>query len=521
MFQAFEWYLPYDHQHWNRMKKHAKELRQMGMDMVWLPPAYKAIEEENPVNRAGYGVYDRYDLGEFTQLTDDYAATKYGTREEYEKCIQELQKYSMQVLCDIVVNHMFGREEKEDVEVIQVQENNRFLPAENAEPKTINIPTIFRYPKRNQVYDERGWEAERDGKCSGDTWSKENFNGYVEEYKENGKNKKRFYRYMNREWNAYVDDENENFDCLMGNNLDMENGDTCQKLINWAKWYMNATCADGVRIDAVKHISHEFMPLLLQAMRVRKGENMFAVGEYWSGDVDKLINYLDHTIESMHLFDVSLHYALYHAFSNEESGPEEDLRVLMNNALVVQRPDNAVTFVDNHDTQPGQALKSFIPWDGKQRAYAMILFQQNGIPCVFFGDLYGIPHDNYKPVADLAKMCLVRRSCAHGRQRTYYDHANYIGYTRSGNSDYKYSGMAVLVSRKEGAEKVRMLVNVKHAGKTYVNIFNPAEKVTLNKDGFGFFHVVKDTASVWITQEAFDYLSTKPGWVCTPEDFFK
>lgn len=31
-----------------------------------------------------------------------------------------------------------------------------------------------------------------------------------------------------------------------------------------------------------------------------------------------------------------------------------------------------------------------------------------GIPCVFFGDLLGIPHDNIQPVDGLKEMVLIR-----------------------------------------------------------------------------------------------------------------
>ena len=86
MMQTFEWYLPDDCSHWDRLAKMSPELSKAGITAVWLPPAYKGQGGKSDV---GYGVYDIYDLGEFDQKGS--IATKYGTREQYLNCIKKLQ----------------------------------------------------------------------------------------------------------------------------------------------------------------------------------------------------------------------------------------------------------------------------------------------------------------------------------------------------------------------------------------------------------------------------------------------
>ena len=44
--------------------------------------------------------------------------------------------------------------------------------------------------------------------------------------------------------------------------------------------------------------------------------------------------------------------------------------------------------MDNHDSEPGQALESFIENWFKPLAYALILLRKGGLPCVFYGDYY-------------------------------------------------------------------------------------------------------------------------------------
>ena len=63
MFQAFEWNVPADQKHWLRLESVLEELKDIGLDNVWIPPACKAA---NPRGN-GYDVYDLYDLGEFNQ----------------------------------------------------------------------------------------------------------------------------------------------------------------------------------------------------------------------------------------------------------------------------------------------------------------------------------------------------------------------------------------------------------------------------------------------------------------------
>ena len=62
MMQYFEWYLPNDTKHWERVSEDSDHLKELGINYVWLPPAYKGASGKNDV---GYGVYDLYDLGSF------------------------------------------------------------------------------------------------------------------------------------------------------------------------------------------------------------------------------------------------------------------------------------------------------------------------------------------------------------------------------------------------------------------------------------------------------------------------
>ena len=63
MMQAFEWYVPADHQHWKRLTRALPQLKAWGIDNLWIPPGCKAGSSQSN----GYDIYDLYDLGEFDQ----------------------------------------------------------------------------------------------------------------------------------------------------------------------------------------------------------------------------------------------------------------------------------------------------------------------------------------------------------------------------------------------------------------------------------------------------------------------
>ena len=111
------------------------------------------------------------------------------------------------------------------------------------------------------------------------------------------------------------------------------------------------------------------------------------MGEYWGGNVDTILQYLDQTNYCMQLFDVPLHFNF---FSAAQSNGQFDMSKILEDSLLVKKPEYAVTFVDNHDTEPGQALESNVLDWFKPIAYSLIMLHQNGTPCIFYGDYYGI-----------------------------------------------------------------------------------------------------------------------------------
>ena len=150
MMQYFQWYLPNDGKHWQRLKAEAKNLKAAGFDALWLPPAYKG---QGGINDVGYGVYDLYDLGEFDQKGT--IRTKYGTKDEYLEAIAQLHRYQIEVYGDMVLNHRMGAD---GTELVTAVENDMFDRNEVISDKEqIEAWTRFDFKGRNGKYSNFIW----------------------------------------------------------------------------------------------------------------------------------------------------------------------------------------------------------------------------------------------------------------------------------------------------------------------------------------------------------------------------
>lgn len=476
MMQFFEWYYPNDGTLWTKVKDEAENLKNVGITSLWLPPAYKA---HNGINDVGYSAYDLYDLGEFDQKGT--IRTKYGTKDEYIEAIKEAHKNGIEIYGDVVFNHKAGADDTELVEARQVDENDRNVFI--GEEKQIRAHTIFSFPGRNEKYSAYKWTAN-------------DFDGvdYDEISKQSG-----IFKFQGKEWEEDVDKEKGNYDFLMFADLDMDSPYVIEELKRWGKWYMKETQVDGFRLDAIKHIRFDFFKEWLKEMRDNSSKNLFAVGEYWTWDVGRLRYYLDRCGHSMKLFDPPLHYN-FHSASN--SLGYFDMRRIKDNTLLQSEPQYTVTFVDNHDTQLGQSLESWVsPWF-KPLAYTFILTREEGYPCVFYGDYYGIPDKGYEGMKDvLDKILEARKKYAYGVQHDYLNDKSVIGWTREGDNAHEHSGLAALITVACGGKK-SMNVGIQHKGEKWIDLTDQNKvEVIIDEDGNGEFCVQDGSYSIWIRKE--------------------
>lgn len=487
LIQYFHWYYNEEKKLWQKAADEAAALKEIGITGVWFPPAYKSTEGDNST---GYDCYDLYDLGEFDQKNS--IPTKYGTKDEYINAINALHEQQIMVLADIVFNHKAGGDELEKVPVRRVAEENR--DEYTSDVFEIEAWTKFTFPGRKGKYSEFIW----DKNCfSGIDWAEDlqetSIFSIQNEYGEG--------------WEEVPSEEMGNYDYLMFNDIEFRNNAVREELKRWGEWYYETCGMDGFRLDAVKHIEPGFLNEWLDHMKEKFNKDFFIVAENWVlDDVVHLRNYVDITEGRMQLFDSMLHHNFYQAGL---AGNEYDMSKIFENTLVESHPQLSVTFVDNHDSQPLQSLEAYVDFWFRPLAYALILLREQGIPCIFYPDLYGakyIDTDNEGNEADveligidsLTPMTKIRRDLAYGFQRDYIDHPNCIGWTREGIAEQENSGIAVVLSNGEAGEK-NMEIGKGHAGKTFIDALGyRKEEVTVNEEGWADFFCEPGSVSIWV-----------------------
>ena len=453
VMQYFEWYLPSDGQHWNHLAEDAQHLSDLGISHVWMPPAFKGTNKDD----VGYGVYDLFDLGEFDQKGT--IRTKYGFKDEYLNAINRLKDVGIVPMADVVLNHKAAADKLETFEVVEVDPEDR--TKEISKPFEIEGWTHFTFDGRQKAYNDFEWH-----------WY--HFNGTDFDAK---RNKSGIYLIQgdNKGWaeNDLVDNENGNFDYLMYANLDYKHPEVIENIYSWVDWFVQTTGVLGFRMDAVKHIDSFF----------KEEDNN---------------TYLEKTENRFDLVDVRLHNNLYDA---SLEGADYDLTTIFDQTLVKNHPEHAVTFVENHDTQRGQALESTVEEWFKPAAYALILLREDGLPCLFYGDYYGIEgefaQESFQEVLDT--LLYARKELAYGEQIDYFDDPNCIGWTRSGNEGG--TPLAVTISNDVANSKT-MEIGSDWAGQTFHDILgNCSDTVTIDEDGWGDFPVSEKSVSVWTIQD--------------------
>jgi alpha-amylase len=474
LMQYFHWNNAADGKLWTDLRERAEELQGRGITGVWIPPAYKGAAGEND---QGYGVYDLFDLGEFEQKGS--LRTKYGTKAELLEAIKALRERKIRVYADIVFNQRVGGDETEEVQARKVDMHDR--NAVSPDVVTIKAWTKYLFQGRGDTYSPMKWNASHFIAVDCD---------------DNMPGENQLYLFADKTFSGDVSFEQGNFDYLMGADVDVYNEEVREELFRFGRWFVDTTGVDGFRLDALKHIPATFFKDWLNHLREHfDGHEMFAVGEYWTADLEELDSYLGKVDGAMRLFDVPLHYKLLAA---SQGGQDFDLRTVFDGSLLAQNPLMAVTFVDNHDTQPGSSLESWIqPWF-KPLAYALILLRRDGYPCVFYADYFGHEETgvaSHKVLLDA--MLDARGRYNYGDQHEYFDAPNCIGWLRTGDEEHP-GAMVVLLSNGDASQK--RIETGKPNAKFKDCTGHDGEEISTDESGAADFRCPAGSLSVWLQQ---------------------
>ncbi|KAA1467518.1 glycoside hydrolase family 13 protein [Dentipellis sp. KUC8613] len=485
MLQFFTWESAHpDMSWWKHLETEIPALAELGITQVWLPPAFKATSK----NGQGYDAYDLWDLGEFDQKGT--VRTRWGTKDELVQAVKVAKQHGIDIILDAVLNHKMGADATETFSAVPVDPSNRL--AELGPPMRIEGWTVFNFPGRG-------------GKYSSMRWNHKHFTGLDWDHQTKTQGVYRIFSDTHPGWSRNVVDELGNYDYLLGADIDHSNPEVQRDLYAWATWVLDTTGATGFRLDAIKHIDRKFLLGWVKHVRSLPGRaRSFAVAEFWSANVKLLQSYVQAFQGQVSFFDVPLHDNLHQA---SKRGPDYDLRNILHATLLKSSPGDAVTFVDNHESQIGQSLESWVDVNFKLQAYALILLRGEGHPCVFYGDLYPNRECYHESVAQGLRILLnARKRFAFGDLKDYFQDRHYIGFARMGDS--KHPGCAVVVSNapKDHAHHpllgIRMNVGARYAGTIFVSSFKTGGHVEIAPGGWGAFWCEPGSLQVWVPADS-------------------
>ena len=352
---------------WDHLARLAQELGRCGFTAIWLPPVLKTESGSSPA-ADGYGPFDDYDIGSKDQKGG--IATRFGTREQLQRCVSVLRANGIDVYVDMVEHHRRGD----------------------------TTPFVFDYPGSDGT-PGTGRFAKNPGNFFPQVARDPNLGGAVSD------------------------------DKPFGRELAPINGlpahSVADNLTSAADWLTRALDIQGYRLDDVKGLSTDF---LLPFLNSQSMAGKFAVGEFFDGNrtlVDNWVSNPKGMQGRASAFDFPLKFILTSMCNNPG---RFNMASLDHAGLTGISPAKAVTFVENHDTDldPTQRIVS-----NKIQAYAYILTSE-GYPCVFYRD-YSLDPGCYglKPWID--NLIWIHERLASGPTVSRWKDFNVLAYERTGS----------------------------------------------------------------------------------------
>lgn len=136
--------------------------------------------------------------------------------------------------------------------------------------------------------------------------------------------------------------------CELGGlpDIDQSNPQAYNYLVDNTEYWVKTLGVDGVRLDAVKHVSKDFWAKFVPDLKSRVGkEDFFVLGEVLHGDPSVVAEYQKIGVD--YLFDIPLYYTLRDVFGNDQSARKLGERLSEDSKY--PHPEQLVTLLDNHD----------------------------------------------------------------------------------------------------------------------------------------------------------------------------
>lgn len=166
--------------------------------------------------------------------------------------------------------------------------------------------------------------------------------------------------------------------------LNQENPAVYEYLLNNTAGWVKELDLDGVRLDAVKHVSKDFWKRFVPDLRERAGKpDLFVLGEVLHGDVGYVADYQRNGID--YVFDIPMYYSMRDVFGNDSSCKELARRFGEDSKYA--DATKLVTLLDNHDFPRFMTTAQGSEAERVQRLELALtcLMSMRGTPSLYYG----------------------------------------------------------------------------------------------------------------------------------------
>lgn len=166
--------------------------------------------------------------------------------------------------------------------------------------------------------------------------------------------------------------------------LNQENPEVYDYLLHNTAYWVKELNADGVRLDAVKHVSKDFWKKFVPDLKSElNNPELFVVGEVLHGDVGYVADYQRSGID--HLFDIPMYYTIREVLGND--APCYELAKRFGEDWKYADPSKLVTLLDNHDFPRFMSTSQGSEELRVQRLEVALdlLMTMRGIPSLYYG----------------------------------------------------------------------------------------------------------------------------------------
>ncbi len=374
---------------WDNLAGQANALRLAGFTAVWIPPTLKGAAGGYS---NGYDPFDDYDLGSKNEAGT--VTTRWGTREQLERCCAMLRANGLDIILDVVDNHRSGDDGKFNFHYADAYGNanaGRFQKGPGDFHWSFSANNLPEDPDVPNPGDDYAYQFGRDLAP---------INGF---------------KGADGQGYAY------------------------EGLEKAGDWMTKALDVQGYRLDDVKGISTDW---LLPFLNYGAMQGKYAVGEFYDTNVSTVNGWIQSSMQNRaSAFDFALRGQIQ-AMCN--SNGSYNMSLLDHAGLAGVNPGGAVTFVENHDTDSSSPVTQ-----NKMLGYALILTAE-GYPCVFYRD-WSTDAGSYGLKAPINNLVWIHEKLAGGPTQQRWKDGTVFAYERLGGND----GRDLLVGLSDNSGSAR------------------------------------------------------------------